>query len=177
MNAAGDGLAVLLDAGTPVPTVLGAVVTSEDPSTPLWQSAWPGQLLMTDSQGPGGVSLVDLTDVASPTVATRVDMSGFPYAIAQGGAPGEVWVLASLLASVDVHALTVGELSLSSGGPVNIGVAGFPLGALWIEGGLWFTVPGDGALVRYEPGMTPRVLDWPTAPGPTWVAEAASTCP
>lgn len=177
VNAAGDGLAVILDTGTPVPTVLGAVVTSEDPSSPLWHAAWPGQVLMTDSQGPAGVSLVDIADTTSPTVATRVDMSGFPYAIAQGDAPEEVWVLASLFASVDVHALTVGALSLSSESPVNVDVAGFPLGALWLEGGLWFTVPGDGALVRYEPGTTPRVLSWPSAPGPTWVAEAASTCP
>ena len=132
---------------------------------------------MTDSQGPAGVSLVDISTPAMPSVATRVDMSGFPYAIAEGDTSAEVWVLASLLASVDVHRLAVGDLSLTSEAPVNVEVAGFPLGAVWIDSALWFTAPGDGAVVRYTPGDTPRVLSWPSAPGPTWLAEAASTCP
>lgn len=178
VNAAGDGLAVLLDDGVPVPSVRGQVQTSDDPSYPLWSGALPNQVLMTDSQGAPGLSLVDIATPSAPAVATRIDMAGFPYAIAQGSSPEEVWVLASVLTRVDVHRVSVGELTLLASPPVAIELAGFPLGAAWIDGDLWFAVPGDGALVAFDPDSeVSTVRDWPASPGPTWIAVAESTCP
>jgi len=174
VNAAGDGTVVLLDTTVTPPTFIGAVVTSEDSSYPLWMQDFPEQLLMTDSQGPAGVSLVDIATPGTPTAPTRVDMDGFPYAIDRVGAAPEVVVLASRLTSVDLHRLMIGPLSVAEvGTPLNIGVAGFPLGVHVADGMAVFAVPGEGQVVVVDLASEEvEVRAWPSEPGPTFVAEA-----
>ncbi|MGB1699027.1 MAG: hypothetical protein ACPHRO_03665 [Nannocystaceae bacterium] len=176
VNAASDGTAIMLDRTASPPVVLGATITSDDPSYPLWMESYPDQVLMTDSQGPGGVSLVDISTPATPSLSLQADLEGIPYAIDHIEGTDEVVVLASRFSSVDLHRLTVGDLQFTSASvPVNVSVAGFPLGVVVSSGKAIFAVPGDGVVVVEDLATETFVTHaWPSEPGPTFVAEAAA---
>ncbi len=179
VNAASDGTAVVLDTTANPPIVLGSALTSSDPSYPLWMEEFPDQVLMTDSQGPGGVSLVEITAPAMPSSLTHLEVEGIPYAIDRIDGALEVVVLATRFTSVDLHRLTVGAFDLvSSGPPVNVAVGGFPLGVHVSDNKAVFAVPGDGqvVVVDLEDGQT-SIHPWPSEPGPTFVAEAPAIDP
>jgi hypothetical protein len=179
VNAAADGTAVVLDTTASPPIVLGATLTSSDPSYPLWMEEYPDQVLMTDSQGPGGVSLVEITTPAMPSSLTQIEVEGIPYAIDRIDGALEVVVLATRFTSVDLHRLAVGAFELvSSGPPANVAVGGFPLGVHVADNKAVFAVPGDGqvVVVDLEDGQS-RIHPWPSEPGPTFVAEASAIEP
>ena len=171
INTAGDGSIRVFETADPGGSLSPSLATSDDPSWVLLLDDGMDRAVAINSLGEPGYTLIDVAAPGAPAILDERTVSGIAYAAAPGFSPNQVLLPIITGGSLVLQLFDVdtGELVQELEAPVS----GFPLGLVFEpEDGLaLLPVPGDDVLVVADLiNDEVQVLEWQTAPGPTYVS-------
>ena len=173
VNLAGDGGIKTFSTSDPENTLSDNLEVSGDPSWVLFLDQTPTKGFVTNSMGPPGYSVLDLSTPSMPAVLEQQMSLGFPYAGAVMPGTDTVYMIGAedILHFYEIDA---GAEPAVVNYDLNITAMAFPLGVVLdpTDNLAFFAAPGANTLVRVELATQDVVqIPWNMdAAGPTYFA-------